>query len=83
MKNKKTMLMATFTLAAVLIAGQSVLAAESNAIESQPKEMETSGIMNPMDNPGMQKMMNAMNTPEGQEMMKSCSTFMDKYAQEE
>lgn len=76
MKNKKILLIVSFALAAGLVIGQAVIAAESNIGMMNGNGM--SGLMQ-MDNEGMQKMMGAINTPEGQEMMNSCSKFMDSY----
>jgi hypothetical protein len=79
LKNKKTLLMVPFALAAVLVVGQAVMAAEPN----NDGMMNGNGMMQMMNNEGMQKMMGAMNTPEGQEMMNACSKFMDSYGEEE
>lgn len=72
MKNKKTLLMVSFALAAVLVVGQGVFAANDN-------NNGMSGMTQMMGNENMQKMMSAMNSPEGQEMMSACSTFMESY----
>jgi hypothetical protein len=82
MKNKKTLLLVSFALAAVLVVGQAVMAAEPNN-GGMMNGSGMSGMMQMMDNDGMQKMTGAMNTPEGQEMMNSCSNFMDSYGEEE
>jgi hypothetical protein len=82
MKNKKTLLIVSFALAAVLVVGQAVMAAEPNN-GGMMNGNGMSGMMQMMDNEGMQKMMGAMSTPEGQEMMNSCSNFMDSYGDEE
>jgi hypothetical protein len=77
MKSRKTLLITSFALAAVLVVGQSVMASEPSGTQGM------GGMMQMMENEGMQKMMGAMNTPEGQEMMKSCSNFMESYGDKE
>lgn len=84
MKNKKTLLMVSFALAAVLVVGQGVFAANDNNIangnmSNMMNENSMSGMTQMMGNEDMRKMMSAMNSPEGQEMISACSTFMDSY----
>jgi hypothetical protein len=81
MRNKKTLLIVSFALAAVLVAGQAVFAAESddrNGMGNMMNGNGMTGMMKMMENGNMQKMMNAMNSPEGQGMMETCGNFMDK-----
>lgn len=84
MKNKKTLLVVSFALAAILVIGQEVIAANSNdnnGISSNMSNMMNEdgipGMTQMMGNENVQKMISAMNSPEGQEMMSACSTFME------
>ncbi|WP_199622543.1 hypothetical protein [Paenibacillus alkalitolerans] len=86
MKNRKTMLIATFVLAALVIAGQQVFAAQSDGPQGMGNMMSENGMngmMQMMENKGMQKMMDAMDSPEGKQMMNSCSKFMESYEDQE
>lgn len=76
MKNRKTLLMISFAIAAVMVVSQAAFAEESNGNNGN-------GMMQMMNNEGTQKMMNAMNTPEGQEMMNACGNFMESYDAED
>ncbi len=85
MKNKKTLLLGSFALAAVLVVGQSVFASNDNtnssgSMSNMRNGNDMSGMMQMMGNENMQKMMGAMNSPEGQKMMNACGTFMESYS---
>lgn len=79
---KKTMLLVSFALAAILVVGQVGFAAEGNNDGGRGGMMNgngMSGMMNMMENANMGKMMDALNSPEGQAMMESCGNFMESY----
>lgn len=90
---KKSMLLVSFALAAVLVVGQVGYAAEADKGDGQGTMNENgmSGMMNMMENEntgkmmeneGMGKMMDAMSSPEGQAMMESCGNSMESYGDE-
>lgn len=76
---KKTMLLVSFALAAVLIVGQVGFSAESEREGSKGGMMNGNGMMNMMENENMDNMMDSMNSPEGEAMTESCGNFMESY----
>lgn len=81
---KKTMLLVSFALAAILVVGQVGFAAETeNKGGGMMNGNGMGGMMNMMENENMGKMMEAMNSPEGEAMMESCSNFMETYDDED
>jgi hypothetical protein len=81
---KKTMLLISFALAAILVVGQTGFAAESDPGNGGMMNGNGMGdMMKMMQNENMGKMMDAMNTPEGEAMMESCSTFLESYGEKD
>jgi len=79
---KKTLLLISFALAAILVVGQVGFAAEPKDNNQGANNMMNgngSGMMNMMQNENTNKMMDGMNSPEGQQMIDSCGNFMDSY----
>lgn len=74
---KKSLLIVSFALAAVLVIGQVGFAAESDNSRGM------GGMMNMMENGNMGKMMEAMNSPEGEAMMNECGNYMDTHGNKE
>lgn len=72
---KKSMLLVSFALTAILVISQVGFAAES--------DKEDGGMMNMMENENMGKMMEAMNSPKGKTMMESCGNYMETYGDED
>lgn len=80
---KKTMLLVSFALAAVLVVGQVGFATEPDnnggGMGSIMNGNGMSRMMNMTDNENMDKMKGAINSPEGQAMIESCGNFMESY----
>lgn len=75
---KKTMLVLSFALSAVLVIGQMAFASTDGS-SNMMNGNGMSGMANMMNNENMNNMMNAMNSEKGQEMMNACGSFMESY----